>query len=113
MWRDALTLRPAPSPSPGSPGSYHTANPIDSERSSLNGYSELEEGRGGMVPMQPEEEDTDVTLCSNSGPLEMNRGRNWIDQPKLLVAESDEVRPWPEKRPPRNGQGRHQYCIAL
>lgn len=73
--------------------------------------------------MQPEEEDTDVTLCSTSSPhqtldsrtsrREVGRGRNWIDQPKLLVAESDEVPPCPEKRPLRDGIGRHRHCIAL
>lgn len=109
-------LPSARSSSQGSAGSFHTANPIDSERSSLNGYSEFEgeEARGGTADMyhvRPEEEegDTDGTLRSTPSPhqaiasrgsgREMDRERNWINQPKLLPAESETVPPCPEKRP--------------
>lgn len=110
-------LPSARSSSQGSVGSFHTANPIDSERSSLNGYSELEgeEAREDMYHIRPEEEeeDTDGTLRSNPSPHQaiacrgsgrerdemVHRERNWINQPKLLLAESETVPPCPEKRP--------------
>ena len=69
---------------------------------------------------EQEEDEADVTLRYNPSPPPASanshsgasggrgeRGRNWINQPKLVPAESEAVPPCPEKRPLQEGIGEH------
>lgn len=72
---------------------------------------------------EEEDGDTDVTLRYNppsaladgqggGGSGSWGReegGRNWINQPKLLLAESETIPPCPEKRSLQEGIGRNSY----
>ena len=69
---------------------------------------------------EQEEDEADVTLRYNPSPPPAlanshsgasggrgERGRNWINQPKLVPAESEAVPPCPEKRPLQEGIGEY------
>ena len=75
---------------------------------------------------EQEDDETDVTLRYNPSPppapIDSHSGasggrggreRNWINQPKLVPAESEVVPPCPEKRPLQEGIGQHTpVCLS-